>query len=80
MQHRARPYLPQQVMEDVSEGPVVTGVSSRVARSAEELRAAFNSGRANRDSNVSGSAAHEQQHAVACTALGGVALWLRGVS
>lgn len=39
-------------MEDVSEGPVVTGLSCRVARSAEELRAAYNSGRANRDTQV----------------------------
>jgi hypothetical protein len=42
-----------QVVEDVSEGPVVTGLSTRVAKNAEELRSLYNSGRANRDSQVS---------------------------
>jgi hypothetical protein len=41
-----------QVMEDVTEGPVVTGLSTHVAKNAEELRGWYNSGRANRDTQV----------------------------
>jgi hypothetical protein len=41
-----------QVMEDVTEGYVVTGLSSRAAKNATELRSDFNSGRANRDTQV----------------------------
>lgn len=41
-----------QVVEDVTEGPVVTGLSTRVAKNAEELRGLYNSGRANRDTQV----------------------------
>jgi hypothetical protein len=41
-----------QVMEDVTEGYVVTGLSSRAAKNASELRSDFNSGRANRDTQV----------------------------
>jgi hypothetical protein len=42
-----------QVVEDVTEGSVVTGLSTRVAKNAEELRGMYNSGRANRDTQVS---------------------------
>ena len=41
-----------QVVEDVTEGPVVTGLSTHVAKNAEELRGWYNSGRANRDTQV----------------------------
>jgi hypothetical protein len=41
-----------QVMEDVTEGPVVMGLSCRASRNADELRAAFGAGRANRDMQV----------------------------
>jgi hypothetical protein len=41
-----------QVVEDVDEGPVVAGLRTRCARSAEELRAVFNAGAANRDAQV----------------------------
>jgi 4-aminobutyrate aminotransferase-like enzyme len=41
-----------QVMEDVTEGYVVTGLSSRAAKNATELRSDFNSGLANRDTQV----------------------------
>lgn len=47
---RAR--LPWQVVEDVDEGAAVAGLKARPARSAEELRALFNVGRANRDTQV----------------------------
>ncbi|WIA40562.1 hypothetical protein OEZ86_013904 [Tetradesmus obliquus] len=40
------------VMEDVNEGYVVTGLSSRAAKNATELRSDFNSGRANRDTQL----------------------------
>jgi hypothetical protein len=45
---------PPKVVEDVDEGPVVAGLRTRPARSAEELRAVFNLGRANRDKQVWG--------------------------
>lgn len=45
-------YNARQVVEDVDEGPVVAGIRTRVAKSAEELRAVFNLGRANRDTQV----------------------------
>ena len=49
----SRLHLPLlQVVEDVEEGPVVAGLRTRVAKSAEELRAVFNLGRANRDMQV----------------------------
>lgn len=41
-----------QVTEDVAEGHVVTGLSTRAAKNATELRSDFNSGRANRDTQV----------------------------
>lgn len=41
-----------QIVEDVTEGPVVTGLSTRMAKNAEELRGLYNSGRANRDTQV----------------------------
>lgn len=41
-----------QVVEDVTEGSVVTGLSTRVAKSAEELRGMYNSGRASTDTQV----------------------------
>lgn len=48
-----------QVMEDVTEGPVVTGLSTHVAKNAEELRGWYNSGRANRDTQVRGCGLRE---------------------
>lgn len=43
-----------QVVEDVDEGAAVAGLKARPARSAEELRALFNIGRANRDMQARG--------------------------
>ncbi|KAI8465646.1 MAG: P-loop containing nucleoside triphosphate hydrolase protein [Monoraphidium minutum] len=40
------------VVEDVDEGPVVAGLRTRTAKSADELRAVFNLGRANRDTQA----------------------------
>jgi len=52
-----------QVVEDVTEGHVVTGLSTRIARNAEELRGLYNSGRANRDTQVCGHANRELKQA-----------------
>lgn len=38
-----------QVVEDVNEGYVVTGINTRASKNATELKAAFNYGRSNRD-------------------------------
>ncbi len=41
-----------QVVEDVAEGYNVSGLGTRAARNATELRAGFNYGRSNRDTQV----------------------------
>ncbi|KAF8055598.1 SYP52 [Scenedesmus sp. PABB004] len=51
--HSRRPRRGAQVAEDETEGPVVTGLTARPARGADELRAAFNAGAAARDSHRS---------------------------
>jgi hypothetical protein len=46
--------LAAQVVEDTQKGYHISGLSSQVAKSPEELRACFNTGRANRDTRVGG--------------------------
>eukprot|EP00878_Enallax_costatus_P017127 GHUV01017982.1.p1 GENE.GHUV01017982.1~~GHUV01017982.1.p1 ORF type:complete len:104 (-),score=21.15 GHUV01017982.1:527-838(-) len=40
------------VLEDVTEGYLVTGLSTKASKNSEEFRTAFNTGRANRDTQV----------------------------
>jgi hypothetical protein len=44
--------FPPQVVEDVDEGHIITGLSTRAAKNSMELRLAFNLGRGNRDTQV----------------------------
>lgn len=51
--------------EDVNEGPVVAGLSTRLARSAQELRTLYNAGRASRDACVMDlGSVHERSTAI----------------
>jgi hypothetical protein len=43
------------VVEHVDDGYAISGVTPRIAQAPEELRAAFNMGRANRDMQVQGA-------------------------
>ena len=43
---------PLQVVEDVNEGHIITGLSTKAAKNSIELRMAFNNGRGNRDAQV----------------------------